>query len=77
MNKHKIEYYDKSEYNPLRVSDEINAHVVTDLRVKDKKLPGPFVAYPVAKVKPYKWVSRSIRSLSWLQGLHSWMRVAS
>ncbi len=77
MNKHKIEYYDKSEYRPVKVSNEINANVVADPRVKDHKLPGCFVAYPVTKTEPYKHATRSIRKQSWLQGLNSWMRMAS
>jgi hypothetical protein len=77
MNKHNIEYYDKSEYMPLKVSNDINANVVADPRVKDNKTIGRFVAYPVTKTKPYQHAKQNIRGLNWLQGFNTWMRAAS
>lgn len=76
MNKHKIEYYDKSEYRPEKVSSGINANIITDDRLKHKKMPGCFVAYPGSKTQPYKHATGSFRSMRWLQGLNTWMRAA-
>ena len=75
MNKHIIEYVDKSEYYPEKVSKAINAKVVADVRLSNRTTSGGFVARPATLAKatapaPQKGIVRLI------QGFKVMMRAA-